>query len=303
MGFLAQEGCQREAYLDDIATTIDRVQMMVITYTWVWRDMRGFLALITESQLSDIPHAKMFLDSFQTSFMGGDVELWKTWSKIRTLTKFADKVQAMKEQDVYDDATGSSTACPWYRNAALRLGVRHPGWALWKFPAHNLQEWIVDFDGSTVGNTAVQDLLPSSSSKVSWTEQASSDFFGGAEEVADSTVDQKIWIAVAVNSNLTMALQSAGSAVNPSYDGTETITVYTVEAWNENAYRPLIRPSSFLQLVALSLPDDLASRSTTASQVLMEPIGYTLNNLRPFDIPVVAYIYARADVCNEVPID
>ncbi len=54
--------------------------------------------------------------------MGGDVELWKTRSKIRTLTKFANKVRAMKKRDAYEDATGSSTACPWYRNAAFRLG-------------------------------------------------------------------------------------------------------------------------------------------------------------------------------------
>ncbi|SJL11168.1 uncharacterized protein ARMOST_14571 [Armillaria ostoyae] len=122
MGFLAQEGCQRKAYLSKIATNNNRVNMEAITYIWAWRDMRGLLALIAESQLSDVLHAKLFLDSFQTSFMGGDVELWKTRSKIRTLTKFTDKVRAMKKQDAYDDATGPSTACPWCRNAVLRLG-------------------------------------------------------------------------------------------------------------------------------------------------------------------------------------
>ncbi|PBK80659.1 hypothetical protein ARMGADRAFT_1092071 [Armillaria gallica] len=122
MGFLAQEGSQRERYLNNIATNNNRVNMEAITYIWAWRDMRGLLALIAESQLFDVPHAKLFLDSFQTSFMGGGVELWKTRSKIRTLTKFADKVRAMKKQDAYDDATGSLLARPWYRNAALRLG-------------------------------------------------------------------------------------------------------------------------------------------------------------------------------------
>ncbi len=51
--------------------------------------------------------------------MDGHVELWKTRSKIQTLTKFADEVQAMKEQDLHED---SSTARPWYRNGALQLG-------------------------------------------------------------------------------------------------------------------------------------------------------------------------------------
>lgn len=41
--------------------------MEAITYIWAWRDMRGLLVLIAESQLSDVPHAKLFLDSFQTS--------------------------------------------------------------------------------------------------------------------------------------------------------------------------------------------------------------------------------------------
>ncbi len=53
-----------------------------------------------------------------------------------------------------------------------------------------------DFDGSTVGNAVVQGLLSSPLSKVSWTERPSSDFSGGAAEVADLVVDQKAWIAV-----------------------------------------------------------------------------------------------------------
>ncbi|PBK93574.1 hypothetical protein ARMGADRAFT_928902 [Armillaria gallica] len=176
--------------------------------------------------------------------------------------------------------------------------------ALWKVPAHNFQGWIVDFDGSTVGNAVVQGLLSSPSSKVSWTERPSSDFSGGAAEVADLVVDQKAWIAVVVNSNASVALQSAVSAVNSSYNGTEAIAVYAVEARNENAYRSLIRPSvqnslaaitqtfaqSFLQQIASSSPNGLVSISTTAPQVLTGPIGYTLNNLRPFDIPVASAV-------------
>ncbi|KAK0465933.1 uncharacterized protein EV420DRAFT_1636491 [Desarmillaria tabescens] len=175
--------------------------------------------------------------------------------------------------------------------------------ALWKIPAHNLQGWVVDFDGSTVGNAVVQGLL-SSSSKVSWTERPSSDFSGSAGEVADLVVDQKTWIAVVINSNATMALQSALSTVNSSYDGTEAITVYAVEARNENAYRSLIRPSvqtslavitqsfaqSFLKQAGSSSPDALASISTAAPQILTEPISYILNNLRPFDIPVASAV-------------
>ncbi|KAK0209232.1 hypothetical protein DFS33DRAFT_1308570 [Desarmillaria ectypa] len=175
--------------------------------------------------------------------------------------------------------------------------------ALWKVPAHNLQGWVVDFDGSTVGNAVVQGLL-SSSSRVSWMKRPPSDFSGGVGEVADLVVDQKTWIAVVVNSNATTALQSALSSVNSSYDGSEAITVYAVEARNENAYRSLIRPSvqtslatitqnfaqSFLKQIGSSSPNALASISTTAPQILTEPISYTLNNLRPFDIPVASAV-------------
>ncbi|KAK0209174.1 hypothetical protein DFS33DRAFT_1380646 [Desarmillaria ectypa] len=110
----------------------------------------------------------------------------------------------------------------------------------------------IDFNGSTVRNAVVHGFL-SSSSRLSWTERPSSDFSGGVGEVADLVVDQKTWTAVVVNSNATTALQSALSSVNSSYDGSEVITVYTVEARNENTY-------------------------------------YTLNNLRPFDISVASAV-------------
>ncbi|PBK60880.1 hypothetical protein ARMSODRAFT_897433 [Armillaria solidipes] len=174
--------------------------------------------------------------------------------------------------------------------------------ALWKIPAHNLQGWVVDFDRSAVGNAVVQGLV-SSSSKVTWTERSSSEF-SGPDEVANLVVDEKTWVVVVVNSNATTALQYALSSVNSSYDGSEAITVYVVEARNENAYRSLIRPSvqttlaaisqtfaqSFLRQVGSSSSNALASISTTAPQILTEPISYTIDNLRPFDIPVASAI-------------
>ncbi|PBK71907.1 hypothetical protein ARMSODRAFT_1002876 [Armillaria solidipes] len=80
----------------------------VLRSIWAWRDMGGLFALIADSKLSDVPHAKRFLEAFEASFMGGHVELWKTRSKIKNLSKYADKVRVMKDQDVYDDATAST---------------------------------------------------------------------------------------------------------------------------------------------------------------------------------------------------
>ncbi len=69
--------------------------------------------------------------------------------------------------------------------------------ALWKIPAHNLHGWVVDFDGSTVGNTVAQGLTAgSSSSKVTFTQVSASEFPGGWQEVANKVVEQKTWVAV-----------------------------------------------------------------------------------------------------------
>ncbi|KAK0463273.1 uncharacterized protein EV420DRAFT_1164442 [Desarmillaria tabescens] len=128
LGFLAYQGTQANAYLSDIVTHIYRLRRGTLRCVWAWRDMSGLFALIAESegrQLSDIPHAQRFLKAFEVSFAGVEVELWKTRSKVQTLSKFAKKIRAMKDQDAYDAATVLSTACPWYHNSVLdafRLG-------------------------------------------------------------------------------------------------------------------------------------------------------------------------------------
>ncbi|KAK0431546.1 hypothetical protein EV421DRAFT_2090044 [Armillaria borealis] len=175
--------------------------------------------------------------------------------------------------------------------------------ALWKIPAHNLHGWVVDLDGSTVGNTVVQGLTAgSSSSKVTFTQVSASEFPGSWQEVANRVVEQKTWVAVVVHSNATSALNAAVSSVNSSYDGSEAITFYGAEARNENAYRSLIRPSvqallavisqEFAQqfVVQLASSSSLSSIARSAPQILAEPISYTTDNLVPFDIPVASAI-------------
>ncbi|PBK80657.1 hypothetical protein ARMGADRAFT_1171791 [Armillaria gallica] len=124
LGYLAYEGFGASIPMYSTACALHKLNYTVLQSVWAWRDMRGFLTLIAGLegwQLSDASHAhaKKFLDVFQASFMDGHVELWKTRSKIQTLTKFADEVQAVKEQDLHED---SSTARPLYRNGALQLG-------------------------------------------------------------------------------------------------------------------------------------------------------------------------------------
>ncbi|KAK0237054.1 hypothetical protein EDD85DRAFT_1023785 [Armillaria nabsnona] len=123
LGYLAYEGFGASIPMYSTACALHKLNYTVLQSVWAWRDMRGFLTLIAGlegSQLPDVSHAhaRKFLDVFQASFMDGHVELWKTRSKIQTLTKFVDEVQAMKEQDAHED---SSTARPWYRLNALQL--------------------------------------------------------------------------------------------------------------------------------------------------------------------------------------
>ncbi|KAK0460213.1 uncharacterized protein EV420DRAFT_1268217 [Desarmillaria tabescens] len=174
--------------------------------------------------------------------------------------------------------------------------------ALWKIPERSLEGWVVDFDDSTVGNAVVQAMMSSSSSIVSWTSKSASEFPGGVDDVAYAVLDQQTWVAVVVHPNTTRLLESAVLTMDSSYNGSNAITAYAIEARNENAYRILIRPliegtlnavslgiaKSFVKQVGTSYPQIIANLSTTAPQILAQPVGYTLNNIRPFNVPVAS---------------
>ncbi|PBK72974.1 hypothetical protein ARMSODRAFT_953416 [Armillaria solidipes] len=126
MAFLAYGAEEAHVYMAKVPRAVRKLHSETLTFIWAWRDMRGLFALISKSeslQLSNCSRAKKFLMAFQTSFMGGRVELWKTRSKIQALSGFADKIQTMKDQDML--MRRRRTKCPWYRGSArnaLRLG-------------------------------------------------------------------------------------------------------------------------------------------------------------------------------------
>ncbi|KAK0467958.1 uncharacterized protein EV420DRAFT_437141 [Desarmillaria tabescens] len=129
MAFLAYWAQDAYFYVYKVSRPLKRLHIETLTLIWAWRDMRGLLTLISKSeslQLFDISHAKTFLEAFQWSFMGGHVELWKTRSKIQSLSGFADKIQTMKDQDALTrHRRRRRTGCPWHRRSArsaLRLG-------------------------------------------------------------------------------------------------------------------------------------------------------------------------------------
>ncbi|KAK7047305.1 hypothetical protein VNI00_006536 [Paramarasmius palmivorus] len=171
--------------------------------------------------------------------------------------------------------------------------------ALWKSPAHNLHGWIVDFDGSSIGTVVSQAVAASSSStRITWQTVPPSAFPGGVDDISHKIVDEKAWVAIVINSGATEALNSALASADAAYNGSAAITVYGVEARNENAFRSIIRPTvqgvleSVAERFAQQQAQQVASASnlqailTNAPQIITRPISYTINNLRPFDIPV-----------------
>ncbi|KAG7440387.1 uncharacterized protein BT62DRAFT_924057 [Guyanagaster necrorhizus] len=194
--------------------------------------------------------------------------------------------------------------------------------ALWKLPDHKLPGWVVvgwflfsstpcltvnfqDFDGSTIGSTVANTLLSdtASTSRISWKQMPAS-HFSGPDEVGNSVVEQRVWMAVVIHANATSTLNSAASSVNSSYNGTQALTVYADEARNENAFRSLLRPyitttmdtisqsfaHTFATQLANSSSSSIASILQSAPQIITQPVSYTIDNLRPFDVPVASAI-------------
>ncbi|KAK0438218.1 hypothetical protein EV421DRAFT_1714431 [Armillaria borealis] len=177
--------------------------------------------------------------------------------------------------------------------------------ALWKIPDHKLPGWVVDFDGNTIGSTVTNALLSdtAATSRVSWKQMPASDF-SGPDEVGHWIVEQKAWVAVVIHANATSTLTSAASMIDSSYNGTQALTVYVVEARNENAYRSLLRPylmttmatisqgfaQTFAAQLATSSSSSIASILQSAPQIITQPLSYAIDNLRPFDVPVASAI-------------
>ncbi len=113
---------------------------------------------------------------------------------------------------------------------------------------------LQDFDGSSVGS-AVTSGLASNTGKVTWTEISASAFPNGASDVEHQLKENKVWTAIVgtfpftsfdqltspisptlkVHANATTRLQSATQAAEASYNGSQAISFYGVEARNENA--------------------------------------------------------------------
>ncbi|KJA21331.1 hypothetical protein HYPSUDRAFT_42197 [Hypholoma sublateritium FD-334 SS-4] len=212
-----------------------------------------------------------------------------------------------------DDSKGATAARAIYLKIffggcvmilVLIFGIMSIFWgSLWKIPAHNLPGWIVDFDGEIIGKGVSQALsIPSALSKVTWMVMPASNFPGGPVEVGAAVLEERTWMAIIINEGSTSRLNQSLNSPNPTYNGSQAITVFGVEARNENAYRIILRPTVQATLDAISrgFANQVAQQAAnlsnlpailaTSPQTITAPIAYELVNLAPFDIPVATAV-------------
>ncbi|KAF8161092.1 hypothetical protein B0H34DRAFT_699442 [Crassisporium funariophilum] len=167
--------------------------------------------------------------------------------------------------------------------------------ALWKVPARSLQGWIVDFDGDQIGQFVTQELNAMSGEVINWSVRQAGDFLNGPSDVASAVFNEHCWIAVTVNPRATRNLNTILNLENSSYNSSDAITVYAIEARNENGFRVLLRPTVEVSLQQIThdfavktiiQSKTLGAITSIAPEVLARPIYFTLQNVRPFDVPV-----------------
>ncbi|KDQ49517.1 hypothetical protein JAAARDRAFT_42844 [Jaapia argillacea MUCL 33604] len=180
--------------------------------------------------------------------------------------------------------------------------------ALWKptTGVHNMNGWVVDFDGGQIGGAVSQVFRSVSGPKTFMSFQSipASNFPNGPSDVAAAILNEKAWLGIVINSGATTALTSAVLSANSSYSGSSAITVYAVEARNENAFRVIMEPlitgvlQSFSQKFAVQFAQtqlvphnvNFTALLTSAPTIVTQPVYYTIDNLRPFDVPVASAV-------------
>ncbi|KAG2043585.1 hypothetical protein BDR03DRAFT_996313 [Suillus americanus] len=168
---------------------------------------------------------------------------------------------------------------------------------------HNLSGYVVDFDGGEIGQAVTQAFKNiTGPQQMSWLILDAAQFPGGPDEVAQALLDHRCWAAVTVNPQASTNLNASINAANASYNATQAVTAYLTSGRNENIYRGTITPqvTSILNTISytfsLSSSQRLASRSDistllqTAPQLVIQPLAFTINDIRPFNVPVAAAV-------------
>ncbi|KAJ6480803.1 hypothetical protein C8R47DRAFT_1197934 [Mycena vitilis] len=174
--------------------------------------------------------------------------------------------------------------------------------SVWSTPHHALPGWIVDFDGGAVGQ-AVSSALSSTSGTngVAWQVINASQFPDGISQLRNAIVQEKTWYAVNINAGASANLSAAVSAADGTYNSSMAITFMGSEARNENIYRihsrmvaaqlEAISRQFTLQFIKnISSSPNVATLLSAAPQLVAQPIDFTVDNLRPFDVQVASAV-------------
>ncbi|KAJ7040032.1 hypothetical protein C8F04DRAFT_1084500 [Mycena alexandri] len=173
----------------------------------------------------------------------------------------------------------------------------------WKIPDHTLPGWIVDFDGGFIGQGVSQALaaIDPGSLGIYWEVVPASQFPGGIAQLEDAVTGEAVWYGLAINVGSSANLTAAIASATTSYNSSTAVTFLGSEARNENMY-PIHRTIAMAQLegimqqFALQMAHNVSSASnvvtllSNAPQIVTRPVGYTVNNLRPFDVPVASAV-------------
>ncbi|KAG1829083.1 hypothetical protein EV424DRAFT_459316 [Suillus variegatus] len=168
---------------------------------------------------------------------------------------------------------------------------------------HNLSGYVVDFDGGEIGQAVTQAFKNiTGSQQMSWLILDAAQFPGGPDEVAQALLDHRCWAAVTVNPQASTNLNASINAANVSYNTTQAVTAYLTSGRNENIYRGTITPqvisilTNISHTFSLSFSQLLASRSDistllqTAPILVIQPLAFTINDIRPFNVPVASAV-------------
>ncbi|KAH9485395.1 Nitrosoguanidine resistance protein SNG1 [Psilocybe cubensis] len=174
--------------------------------------------------------------------------------------------------------------------------------ALWQLPARSLRGWVVDFDGDQVGQFVTLALSTNTafSHIIDWRIYPASDFPNGPDDVIAAVLDEKCWVAITINPGATKSLNDTLHGGGPETPTSNAISAYALEARNENAFRTLLRPTVTTLLdeithgFAVKIMGDIVQNNTSIAAVspniLTRPIYFTVQNLRPFDVPVATAV-------------
>ncbi|KAG1737631.1 hypothetical protein EDB19DRAFT_1928366 [Suillus lakei] len=168
---------------------------------------------------------------------------------------------------------------------------------------HNLSGYVVDFDGGEIGQAVTQAFKNiTGPQQLSWLILDATQFPGGPDDVAQALLDHKCWAAVTINPQVSTNLNVSINAANASYDTTKAVTAYVTSGRNENIYRGIITPQvlSILTTISnkfslsnserLALRSDISTLLQTAPVLVIQPLSFTVHDLRPFDVPVAAAV-------------